>query len=84
MDPELGLLNSLGRLARDQNFRGITALSIGRAVAVAAGKRRGEVDGRIGNRLDQLDVLAVTATQELVHGWVERRGINDSPKLYPS
>ncbi len=83
VDPELGLLDGLGRLARDQDLGGIATLGVGWAVAITPREGRGEVDGRVGYGFDELDVLAVTATQELVHGGVERGGIDNSPELRP-
>ena len=81
MNPELGLLNRLGRLARNQNLGRISALGIGWTVAVTPGEGRREVDGRVGDRLDELDILPVAPTQELVHGGVEGGGVHNSPKL---
>lgn len=81
MNPELGLLDRLGRLACNQNLGGIPALGIGWTVAVTPGEGRWEVDGRVGDRLDKLDVLPVAATQELVHGGVEGGGVDNPSKL---
>lgn len=81
MDAELGLLDRLGRVTRDQDLGRVPTLGIGRAVTVAVRKRRREVDGRVGHRLNELDVLAVPATQELVHRRLKGRGIDDSPEL---
>lgn len=82
MDPELGLLDRLGRLAGDEDLGGVPALGIGGAVAIAPREGRGEVDGRVGDGLDKLDVLPVTPTQELVHRGVERRGVDNPPELH--
>ena len=83
MDPELSLLDGLRSLAGDQNFGGIPTLGVGWTVAITPGEGRREVDGRVGHGFDELDVLAVTATQELVHGGVKRGGIDNSPELHP-
>ena len=83
MDPELGLLDGLGGLARDQNLGGIPTLGVGRAVTITPREGRGKVDGRVGYGFDELDVLAVTATQKLVHGGVEGGGVDNSPELRP-
>jgi hypothetical protein len=84
MNPELGLLNGLRGLARDQDLGRIPALGIGWAVAIAPGEGRGKVDGRVGHGLDELDIFAVASTQELVHRGVERGGIDNSPELHQS
>lgn len=82
VDPKLSLFDGLGCLARDQDIAGLPTRSIRRAVAVALGKRRRKVDGRVGHGFNELDVLAVTTTQDLVQRRVEFHGIDNSPQLH--
>lgn len=67
MDPRLGLRNGLGSLASDENLVRVAAKGTRGTVSIGVGEARREVDGSVGGRLDMLDVLPVSATQQRLH-----------------
>lgn len=67
VNPRLGLRNGLGSLARDEDLVRVAAKSTRRAVSIGVREARRKVDGSVGGRLDVLDVLAVSATQQWLH-----------------
>jgi hypothetical protein len=81
VDLDLCQLNALGVLAGDENLGGIPAMSVGRAIPVHLREGRREVDGGVGRGLNQLDILSVTATHDLVERQLKLDSINNSPQL---
>lgn len=74
----LGELYRTRVLTCDEYLGVITTVGTGRTIAVHRGERRREIDGCISRRLDELDVLAVTTTDELVKGVVKLHAVHDS------
>jgi hypothetical protein len=62
----LGLADGLWGLARDEDVVGITAARIWGRVAVDLGEERRKIDGSIRGRFQELDVLPMTAADDLV------------------
>lgn len=82
MKPLLRHLDGLLRITGDENVVWIPAMRIGRAITVHLREGRREVDGSPGGRLDQLDVLPVPATDDLVKRQFELDDIDDSTELF--
>ena len=78
----LGAQNAFRVLTGDVDQVVRSALGPGRRVAEQAGERRREVDGRAGGRLDDLDVLAATPTNQCVHGQLELHGVDVALELW--
>ena len=74
-------LDGLGSLASDEDIRGVSAGRVRWAVAVHLRERRRKVDGSPSGRLNQLDVLAVAATDELVAGQFELGTVYNTAEL---
>ena len=66
MQLDLGHLDTLGVLAGDQDLLRIPALGVRGTVTVNLGERWREVDGGVGARLDQLNILPTTAAYKLM------------------
>jgi hypothetical protein len=81
VEAELGLLDCLGRLACDVDLRRVAAL--GWLWTIAECRREGgrKVDGRVGRRFDDLDVLPIAAAHELVEREFDRLAVDNSSKL---
>jgi hypothetical protein len=81
VQPEFGLRNGFGALARDEDLLRVSALSIERAVAVRLREGWREVDCRVRCRLNELDVLPVAATDDLVQRKLVLDSIDNPSKL---
>lgn len=68
-------------IASDEDFAGVPRLSIARTVSEVRRERRWEVDGSPRSRLDQLDVLAVATTDELLDRKLDVCPVNNAAKL---
>ena len=66
VDPTLGILNGLGRFSGDEDLRWLSACSLGRHIAIHGRERRGKVNRSVGLGLNELDVLSVSTTEQLV------------------
>lgn len=62
----LGKLNGLRTLAGDKDVSRVATAGLGRAVAIHLREWRRKVDRSTGGRLDELYVLAMTATDKLM------------------
>lgn len=82
MKPLLGHVNRLLRVTSDEDFVGISAARVRRAVAVHLREWRREVYGSAGGRLDQLDVLPVAAANDLVNRQLQLGDVDVSAELY--
>ena len=67
MDTRLGLRNGFRILPGDENLVRVAAQGTRGAVSIGVGKARRKVDRGVGGRLDVLDVLPVSATQQRLH-----------------
>lgn len=79
---ELGQLNLTRLVASDENLVGVPRLSIARTVPEVCREGRRKVDGGSGGRLDQLDILSITAADELLYREVHVHGVNDAAQLF--
>ena len=71
----------LWRVSGDEYLFWIASLSTSRAISINLRKRGREVDGRVGCRLDELDVLSRSSAYDCVKGEFEDGPINNAPQL---
>lgn len=79
----LGLLNRLRSLACDQDLLDIAPLCVGWTVPIGRRKRRREIYRGSSCRFDELDILPITATNELMKRKVDLGGVDNPSKLRP-
>jgi len=81
VQPIFGLLDPVTVFSRDIDLLVVTALSVGWTISIRWREWRWKIYRRVCCRFNQLNILAVSATNHLVHGKVDLGAVDNPTKL---